>query len=127
MKYSRNFLVDFKKALEDTKESPFDGVGICENVKNRVDYNEFLVQNLMFKIFKIWPEYSDYHNYPVTVNGWYCPINLFFNAQSHYRLWDQTTEYGRNRYKLLDFMIETVQDMINFIDETIEENEDDYE
>lgn len=127
MKYSRNFLVAFKKALEHTKEFPFDSDGICGNMKNRIDYDEFLVQRLIKKIFRIWPEYSGDLGYPVTVNGWYCPANLFINARSHYRLWDQTTEYGRNRYKLLDFMIETVQDMINFIDETIEENEDDYE
>lgn len=66
-------------------------------------------------------------DYPITCTGWFSPPNIYVHARAHYRLWDINTEYGRNRYKLLDFMIETVQDMIDFIDETIEENEDDYE
>ena len=81
----------------------------------------------MYKIFKIWPEFSGSLDYPIICTGWFSPTNVYVHARASYRLWDIGTEYGRNRYKLLDFMIKTVQDMIDFIDETIEEEEDDYE
>lgn len=127
MKYSRNFLSAYLSILKDIKEHRIlNSVGICGNVyehgmqNDSLSYEEVVkVGALSRNIFNFWPKFSGNIVYPIRETR--CSYE---NASCNRTLWDKNTPYGKLRWELLDFMIGSVQDMIDFIDETIEEDEE---
>lgn len=125
MKYSRNFLRAFEKALIEIKDGPpYPRTGICKNVERclpaKYIWGDVGGELLLVSLFRLWPKYSGMCGYPVPFNGGV--ISAYINEP----LWDCSTQYGRNRWELLDFLLEQVQAMIREIDEYIEEHELEY-
>lgn len=76
-------------------------MGICANFTDT--YRTFLDRVMVAHgiSFKDWPLYSGINSYPVP--------HKQFDARDAYVMlnkWDKRTKYGRNRYKLLVWLIE---------------------
>lgn len=122
MKYSRNFLSEVEGALLKTKQAPNTGFGICHNVIIGVGFSfhtETEAVKLVSRLAVLWPKFTGNYQFPV-------PGGSYIQAQQSRTLWDKSTQYGKNRWELLDFLIEQVQAMIQEIDDYIEEHELEY-
>lgn len=127
MKYSRNFLSTYLSILLDIKEKRFlESTGICRNIyemainSTHLTYAEVVKAGALSRnIFNFWPKFSGSYLYPIRET--HCSYE---DAIYDRTLWDKNNPYGKLRWELLDFMIGSVQDMIDFIDETIEEDEE---
>lgn len=118
MVYSRNFLVSVLNALERTRSNPEIGRGICTNVSSKLSRSDYLMSGRLLKqVFKIWPEFSGHIHYPIVGTA-----VAYYTAIEKKVMWEG--EYGAARYRLLDFTIQSVQDMIDYIDEQLEAQEE---
>ena len=117
MMYNREFLVKFLSTLERVKATPHRDAGICRNVFYRTYKDYFLSLRLLRSIFKLWPEFSGCTLYPIKGGA-----RAFDKAEDNYTLWEG--KYGEARYRLLNFAIQSVQDMIGYIDEQLEAQEE---
>jgi len=90
MKTLHEVLLDLRK-----KHSPYEG--ICTNVALRGDfeYPSSKLAELMWR----WPK-AETWRFPVPGG-----IDAYINAGKHGTMWDKTTEYGRLRHELLEFLI----------------------
>lgn len=83
-----------------------DNCGICANLNDLVDLSrdssDFFV-NLM----KSWPKFSGFNLFPVSDWGSY------HQAVVNGTLWDKSTDEGRLRFELLDYLIETCEALYN--------------
>ena len=66
------------------------------------------VNNWVRDAFSEWPKSSGDNHYPVP-DGDMNPEVAFDNTED---LWDPSTEYGRNRYELLDFLIQEAEKIV---------------
>lgn len=98
--YRTSKLKEQLEKLKDLKASvPFKSQGICA-------YSSvFLVADLS----QHWPKHSGNELFPVPH-----PEATPVYAYSHYPKWDKDTEYGRNRYELLEFLIEQLEFELTF-------------
>jgi hypothetical protein len=69
--------------------------GICANITKGYELQ-------LMKLFKMWPKFSGSLLYPVPHSG--IGASLAYNTIQD--LWDKSTEYGRDRWEFLDFLIE---------------------
>jgi len=100
------------KGLEELRdEGPtYVSFGICTNVKSLTSNYDGSPTAIMYDLFKSWPKFSGDKYYPVpSPSG--CNASLEYDDS--FDLWDKTTEYGRSRWELLDFMISELQTEIN--------------
>lgn len=83
------------------------GVGICENVGIRV---------IPVKLLKSWDNYSQDYLYPVpsTEENISAEEKYIKEGQSK-NLWNKDTEYGKLRWKLLDYLEEYLKDCTTYI------------
>jgi len=91
-------LIREKRALDDC--------GICSNIPCLITLDpegESVLSDLMIS----WPKFSGHEIYPV--NG----VHSYCVAKTNGTLWDKSTEEGRLRFELLDYLIETVETMYN--------------
>lgn len=99
-------------ALLATRERPNRYCGICANVHNNYTPDSDAYEPTGEDISKLvtlyarhWPKYSGVPLYPVP--------HPSLSAEDAYDLtenmWDRETEYGRNRWELLEFIIAEVE------------------
>lgn len=106
-----------KAALLLKERGPSDVFsGICYNIwyneegefhecmRGEHDAFEAAVDNRLYEIFRMWPEYSGEVNYPVP-HPKYSPMDAFILEKN---VW--IGEYGAARRRLLDFIISTLQE-----------------
>ena len=97
-------------ALKNVYKNPNCLAGICYQVESQYDYTELdLVVEALICLFVKWPKFSGQVTYPVRH-----PILSPFDAyQETHDMWDKETEYGRNRWELLEFCINELEKEIN--------------
>jgi hypothetical protein len=84
--------------LKRIKNNAFNtGYGVCANVSIRQVALQFG--------FRKWPKFSGLTDYPIP-HFKFTPIRAFHYAQSREILWDKETQYGWDRWELVDFLIE---------------------
>lgn len=86
------------------EERMLDDCGICANVEELVDITNDEVHELMC----LWPKFSGNRVFPVGGS-----LTGYKNAAFNGTLWDKSTDEGRLRFELLDYLIETVEKMYN--------------
>lgn len=79
--------------------------GICLNLDQALTDRTVDAYDWIATHAKAWPEYSGDEAYPVPHPT--CDPRDAFNDTEN--LWDTSTEYGRARYRLLDFLIECAE------------------
>jgi hypothetical protein len=57
-----------------------------------------------------WPKFSGNSTYPVPETS-KTPGRAFFEIRN---MWDNNTEYGRNRWELLDFLIDYIEKKMGY-------------
>lgn len=98
-----------KKLLD--KKNLDTGMGICTNFKSTYGDSLSTVMKEHDISFKDWPLYSGDAAFPVP-HGSNLPNEVDFTASYAYmssimfNKWNKRTKYGRNRYKLLVWLIE---------------------
>lgn len=97
-------LLDIKRKVNSYR-SVFLREGICDGLSRST--GAYFTSSIR-SAFEAWPKFSGYPGYPISeTNTPGIPPSLQFNyAGSKLKLWDKTTNYGRLRHELLDFMIE---------------------
>lgn len=84
------------------KNGPKDPkIGICQNVADTMPF-AFGVYAAMEELFQSWDMYSGNKTFPVPL-GDVDPGEAYMYLGKEY--WDRETEYGRNRWALLDHCI----------------------
>lgn len=79
--------------------------GLCDNIYCMLeDYTYTISDNIMHKMFKMWPKFSGNIEYPIPGGR-----KAYTESYDNKTLWDKSSEYGQLRWELLDFMIETLQ------------------
>lgn len=107
------FLLQLKLHINNTPDVPKYN-GICDYINitfmpkymrvRRSEYNQKLL-----RLFGLWPEFSGSYKYPVQNKYEFCGESLsdaYSKACNEGTLWDQSTEYGKARMRLLNWMIE---------------------
>lgn len=108
------------KLLLKIKRQPHATSGLCYNM-DYVDGNATALPDkfLCRKLWKLWDKYSGYEAYPVPH-----PIHRASFAYHNTReKWDTSTEYGRNRWELLNYLIDQVEFMISFMVGDLDEDD----
>ena len=90
IKQAHEDLILLRKILEEGLQDPDSG--ICFYMGDRKVFKE---------LSKAWPKFSGRQNFPVP-DGGYSPSSRFFNVDD---LWDQDTQYGRDRRELVELCI----------------------
>lgn len=68
------------------------------------------VRRILSELFKLWPQFSGNIYYPVPdPNSSSDPIWAYDYAQDFERMWDRRTLYGRLRWELLNYCIDTLK------------------
>lgn len=85
-----------------------DGTGICHNLhKIMRKYGVYhSVDDDLIKIFISWEEFSGDKNYPISVSKLVSAAHQYERSK---QLWNTKTEYGKARYRLLDFLIDEIK------------------
>lgn len=66
--------------------------------------------NIIYMIWQYWPEYSGLPMFPVPLPG-SIPAQAY---KTHFEdLWNRKIVYGQKRWALVDFLIETVDQILN--------------
>lgn len=77
--------------------------GLCYNFKEYVlapyCFKYETVDNFLVEIFKLWPKYSGNEEYPTKVSS-----NEIFDYNRHTAMFDKSTEYGKLRWELFEFI-----------------------
>ena len=85
------------------EERVYEDCGICANVGVHLDD----IPNSFYQLMRKWPKFSGAGCYPV--NG----AHSYYAARKDGTLWDKSTDEGRLRFELLDYLIENVETMYN--------------
>ena len=103
-------LVSIREYMSQCIE-PYWASGICRMVDNNlrhhygIDESRAVVARLqLLPYFKRWVHYSGNANYPVPASSGASAKEAFYLLPR----WDSTTEYGRLRWELLDYLIVTL-------------------
>lgn len=81
-------------------------VGICSNVR--------ILHSILEFGFPSWPKFSGNIEYPVP-HPQFTPVKGYDYALINDILWDKETQYGRDRWELVDFLIEFYQQCEMFV------------
>lgn len=77
--------------------------GICNSIQHGYHTKE-----LLEGVFPYWSKYSGETKWPVpSDNPYYGPYTRLY----YHDKWDRSTQYGRDRWELLDFLIEFLEDL----------------
>lgn len=93
--------------LHEIKQNgPFNtAYGICNNIV--VDYETCF--DIVREYAVDWKEYSGDSSYPVPAsNTDKSPLGMYYECQRSGDMWDKDTEYGRSRWRLVDYLIECI-------------------
>lgn len=77
--------------------------GICQMVDDQLADGTIW----FYRDFKAWPKYSGDPRYPVPGGR-----EGYYYAQDERKLWDESTQQGKDRWELLQFLIERYQSKI---------------
>lgn len=78
-------------------------VGLCAYVS--CETSGVLPQDLVNK----WPEHSGNPSFPIPHPDWPAPYGYLMCRNK----WDKRTEYGKARWRLVDFLIEKLEEIVN--------------
>lgn len=78
--------------------------GLCYETVHSTTVRSDRVEKWLKTQFKQWPEWSGDRDYPVPAGAMH-PINAYNKAADNDSMLSRTTRYGRNRWKLLNFLI----------------------
>lgn len=93
--------------------------GICSNVRRNIWFKDFNdapiddqyytsgIMSALYSLMDKWPKHSGNIDYPVS-DTIYNPIAAYHANRNH---WDITTDYGKNRYELLNWLIDQLKAM----------------
>lgn len=97
-------LAQLLKQLKEMQEAgPKDStLGICQ-------VNTFVTKPYLKEIWENWPKYSGMSLYPVPEFEGQRGKEARNSFYKTILLWDRNTEYGRNRWELLEWLIEEIQ------------------
>ena len=80
--------------------------GICDQLTKRLPFGYGVVMKSMEEMFKTWPLYSGDTTFPVP-HPEQDPDRAYLDTDGN--IWDRDTEYGRNRWSLLEHCISQLQ------------------
>lgn len=104
---TRKAKVEVLAALERLQhEEHHDGdLGICNSVRYATVCSVAEQNSILAALFIKWPEFSGDSKYPVPGFDGLSPADAFDGASSRGTMWDQATEYGQARMRILEFSI----------------------
>lgn len=90
---------------------PSRSLGICGNVDIVATANKQYYAFLEYfnDIWRGWPKFSGDNSFPVSSPSY---VNSFETYMNHADYWDLASVYGRNRYELLEYLINFIQNDI---------------
>lgn len=88
------------------EERVWDDCGICKNLNDLVDLNR-KAYDFFINLMESWPKFSGSRMFPVS------GVDSFHESMQNGTLWDKSTDEGRLRFELLDYLIETVENTYN--------------
>jgi hypothetical protein len=80
--------------------------GICDHVTKVLPFAYGKVMPILEEMFKSWPLYSGNETFPVP-HPEQDPEHAYLSTSGS--IWDRDTEYGRNRWSLLEHCISQLQ------------------
>lgn len=99
-------------ALKLVRAAPDPFFGICYNVTLAMPFagvqQERKVSNALRDLFEQWPEFSGSRGFPVPCEGYADEAEIFLLTTNYW-----VGEYGEARKRLLNFMIETLENKQN--------------
>lgn len=102
-------LLEALKAVKEDSTLRYYDIGICCAVERFFMRKDIRLQekdgNMMRSIMRKWPKYSGRSYYPIPA---VTEPDPYFEYHKHTNLWSKETEYGRLRWELLEFCIETL-------------------
>lgn len=116
MYYNKKFLKKLLKALKvaATGARPHKLDGICVNVTHRMSLGDsHRSKRLLKQLFTLWPKFSGSPTFPLPGMHYSFPY------------WDRSTQQGRDRHELLAFITEEVEHMLDFIEESEKQEDED--
>jgi hypothetical protein len=100
----------------------FEHAGICANVgialkKHCIEeFERGLIADWLTKLMSKWPKSSGELSTPVPEGAFPEGFSSYYEYASYYNtMWDATTEYGKLRFELLDFLISTVKTEVEWL------------
>lgn len=110
--YDKQLLVQLHNTLVRVRTEHAEDVGICAAVDHLWDRSvgpSFFTEAVyvLKDLFKSWPHFSGFRSYPISY-GKSCPMDAYDDAADRSKLWSIETRYGRLRYELLEFCINTL-------------------
>ena len=103
----KKLLLKALKSIDINKASRFGicgNVGICLSEKCGIDLHEGVLLGMLKPYFSRWPDFSGSCTYPVPHPILMPKEGYEFSVINH-NMFDMTTEYGKSRCNLLDFII----------------------
>lgn len=92
-------------ALKSIRKSPRRSMGICRQLRDMNAWDPWIYQK-----FEKWPKFSGNIDFPVPKKYLWViegdPENAFWTTMADGDMWDRDTQYGRDRWELLDFLIQ---------------------
>jgi hypothetical protein len=80
--------------------------GICDQLTKTLPFPYGIILRVLEPCFYSWPLYSGDQTFPVP-HPTKSPENAYLDTKGN--LWDKNTEYGRNRWSLLEHCISQLQ------------------
>lgn len=80
--------------------------GICDQLQKVLPFGYGKVMQTMEEMFLTWPLYSGEDTFPVP-HPELAPDVAYLEAEGN--IWDKNTEYGRNRWSLLEHCVSQLQ------------------
>ncbi len=100
-------------ALKNTKKNKNITVGICHHIHNFYGNRQVSPKELSEeyeKLFRMWPKFSGNIQFPVSgIDGMSAEESYVYTKN----LWRQSSQYGRDRMELLDFMISQLESQLS--------------
>lgn len=93
--------------LEIQSDGPFYiKTGICDQLTKSVPFGYGKIMRILEELFPTWPLYSGNQTFPVP-HPEQEPERAYLDTDGS--IWDKNTEYGRNRWSLLEHCISQLQ------------------
>lgn len=114
-KYPLKQLRRLHRTLLKIKRGPKDNDGICCHIERYSGAYHYENKRLCRALWVHWEHFSGRQHYPVPARDG-LPAVAFHSGASK---WNPNTEYGMMRWKLLQYLIEQVETMIDFMVEEL--------
>ena len=111
----KKILLEILECIKENGPENIDN-GICSSMGHYQNYpvsmaDEKIIDSIMDSIFKDWKHFSGSYAYPIPSTTAGVSHSSQFHLTDH--KWDKTTEYGRLRWDLLEFMISEIEILVD--------------